>query len=121
LGPQSHIEFKRDRFARNFRINQLKEGAWEKIEQLKLEYSTIDDELKYVTDSGARAALEERKRKLKTICESAKALEEIDRDLITFSGHLEGDDDRLKELAESFSKEFLQCKSDMEDQLNKML
>jgi protein subunit release factor A len=98
----------------------LKEGAYERIEQLKIEYNNIDEELRYLTGD-AKKALETRKRNLKTICDCAKALEDIDRDLETFCGHLQGEDAKLKEIAEGFTKEFLLCKEQLESQLNKLL
>ena len=66
-------------------------------------------------------AEEEEIRNIRTICDCAKALTEIDRDIVTFQDHLEGDDDRLKDIARSFRKEFLQCKEQIETQLNSLL
>ena len=64
---------------------------------------------------------EEKLRTLRTVCQCAEALATIDRDLETFQEQLNGNDDKLKQIAESFQKEFLGCKEQIETQLNALL
>jgi hypothetical protein len=64
---------------------------------------------------------EEKLRSLRTVCQCAEALATIDRDLETFQEQLNGNDDKLKQIAESFQKEFLECKEQIETQLNALL
>jgi len=64
---------------------------------------------------------EEKLRTLRTVCQCAEALATIDRDLDTFQEQLNSDDDKLKQIAESFQKEFLECKEQIETQLNALL
>ena len=44
-----------------------------------------------------------------------------EKDLSLFEDHLNGDDESLKKTAKIFSKEFIQCRKDIEDQLNQLL
>ena len=88
----------------------LKDGAIDEINRLKNEYST--------NTNGADA---DRLKEIKVILECARALEEIDRDIELFEQHLNGDDEKLKQTAMVFKKEFLDCKEQIEAQLNKLL
>lgn len=63
----------------------------------------------------------DRLKEIKVILDCARALEEIDRDIELFDQHLSGDDDKLKQTASVFKKEFIDCKEQIETQLNKLL
>ena len=88
----------------------LKDGAMDEINRLKVLYNNNDKDL----DKG-------RLKDIKVILECVSALEEIDKDLELFEQHLNGDDEKLKETASVFKKEFLTCKNEIETQLNKLL
>jgi hypothetical protein len=91
-------------------LHGLKEGAAEEITRLKNEYNG---------NAGNLDA--DRLKEIKVILECARALEEIDRDIELFEQHLNGDDEKLKQTATVFKKEFLDCKEQIEAQLNKLL
>jgi len=91
-------------------LHALKDGAMNEINRLKVEYNNNSNNY----DSN-------RLKEMKVILECVKALEEIDRDLELFEQHLNGDDDKLKETASVFKKEFEICKNEIESQLNKLL
>ena len=86
----------------------LKEGAMDEINRLKalVSSSSIDAD---------------RLKEIKVILDCVRALEEIDRDIELFDQHLSGDDDKLKQTASVFKKEFIDCREQIEIQLNKLL
>ena len=55
------------------------------------------------------------------VFDCVSALKSIDADLELCKEHLEGDDEKLKATAERFIGEFLDCKTQIESQLNKVL
>jgi len=63
----------------------------------------------------------DRLKEIKVILDCVRALEEIDRDIELFDQHLNGDDDKLKQTASVFKKEFIDCREQIEIQLNKLL
>lgn len=93
----------------------LKDGAQAQIDEYRKQLAV------YESSPTTEDNDEEEIRTIRTICDCATALVEIDRDILTFQEHLEGDDARLKEIAKSFRKEFLECKDQIETQLNSLL
>jgi hypothetical protein len=55
------------------------------------------------------------------ILDCFQALDDIDRDILHFSEHQKGSDESLKETANLFLKEFLECREQIETHLNKIL
>jgi len=93
----------------------LNQGVAAKIEELRLEYRQLE-QLPLESDE-----IKSRKRELKVIVECAAALQEIDNDLAIFKDHLLGDDEKLRQTAEVFSREFKDCKKEIESNLNKIV
>jgi len=93
----------------------LNQGVAAKIEELRLEYRQLE-QLPLESDE-----IKSRKRELKVIVECAAALQEIDNDLAIFKDHLLGDDEKLRQTAETFSREFKDCKREIESNLNKIV
>ena len=63
----------------------------------------------------------DREDELRLIFDCVDAIRDIDRDVSLFEEHINGDDESLKSTAITFTKEFLQCKEELENQLNKLL
>jgi molecular chaperone GrpE (heat shock protein) len=89
------------------KLNSLKPGFEQRIEQVKERAEKQQDE--------------ESIQQLKTILDCLDALKQIDADLELFQDHLQGNDEKLKKTAQTFSTEFLVCKEEIEEQLNKIL
>jgi len=62
-----------------------------------------------------------RHKELSTVMRCVDALRQLEADLAMMEEHLAGNDDSLKETARFFSKEFEQCKAEIEGQLNSIL
>lgn len=60
-------------------------------------------------------------RELGVVIECDKALKQIETDLSMFETHLDGDDDKLKETATVFKKEFTVIRTQLEAELTKAL
>ena len=60
-------------------------------------------------------------KELSTVSRCVAALQELELDLAMLREHLEGTDEKLKETALYFSKEFEQCQLEIEGQLNSIL
>lgn len=104
------------------RLGQLRPGTEEKIEALKEEYQRLQLESQTpMLDSEIRSELDTQLRFCETVFNCVSALQSIDADLELFQEHLQGDNDKLKDTAEVFTGEFLQCKTQIESQLNKIL
>ena len=89
----------------------LKEGAMDEINRLKA----------LVSSSSSSSIDADRLKEIKVILDCVRALEEIDRDMELFDQHLSGDDDKMKQTAGVFKKEFMDCREQIEIQLNKLL
>ena len=85
-------------------------AAMEEVEPLPLKDGDVVDQ--------ERA---DKLRSLRTVVQCADALVTIDRDLETFQEQLEGNDAKLKQIAEIYQKEFLELKEQIETQLNTIL
>lgn len=97
-------------------LRALREDAFIRLKEIKIEYEAlIQDKDETITD------IEEKISSLKTIIDCFKALDEIDKDLALFAEHLQGNDEKLKETAMTFTREFTECKEDIEEQLNSLL
>jgi hypothetical protein len=94
----------------------LKDGAQAQIDEYRKQLTVYDS-----SPAEENSESEEEIKNIRTIISCANALVDIDRDILTFQEHLEGDDDRLKDIARSFWKEFLECKEQIETQLNSLL
>jgi len=92
-----------------------------KIEEVRAEHGSKALQLENTQGGEAREALEEEIKALNVVLECDKALVQIEEDLAMFEGHLAGDDDKLKETAEVFSKEFTVCHAQIEGQLIALL
>jgi hypothetical protein len=106
------------------RVNALKEGVLEQIEQLRKDLVALESDdswKKLAVGSDERNEIEEKLKYMRLVDKCATALADIDRDLLTFQDHLEGDDEKLKEIAKSFTQEFLECKEQIETQLNSIV
>jgi hypothetical protein len=60
-------------------------------------------------------------KELSTVSRCVAALQELELDLAMLQEHFEGTDEKLKETALYFSKEFEQCQLEIEGQLNSIL
>ena len=89
----------------------LSEDSYDKIESVRTKYKNLSSQN---NDSNNI-------KELKVIIDSADALISIEKDLLMFQEHLNGDDDKLKETAEIFTKEFQDCKKNIEEQLSILL
>jgi len=89
----------------------LSEDSYDKIESVRTKYKNLSSQN---NDSNNI-------KELKVIIDSADALISIEKDLLMFQEHLNGDDDKLKETAEIFTKEFQDCKKNIEEQLSVLL
>lgn len=87
-----------------------------KIDQIRLQYKELKDNKR---DNDKTYA--DKLKEMKIIVDCADALISIDNDLAMFNEHLNGNDEKLKQTAEIFSKEFIECKEQIELQLNKLL
>ena len=72
-------------------------------------------------DAKLKAEIETQLKFCETVFNCVSALKSIDADLELFKEHLEGSDDKLKDTAEVFTGEFLDCKAQIESQLNRIL
>ena len=104
-------------------LRALREGSDARVEMIKRECDEIQDRLEELSDADneEKEALEEKLRSYKTVFDSVIALKTIEADLSLFETHLKGDDERLRSTAEVFQKEFLECREQIETQLNKIL
>lgn len=89
----------------------LSEDSYDKIESVRTKYKSLSSQ----NDDSNNI------KELKVIIDSADALISIEKDLLMFQEHLNGDDDKLKETAEIFTKEFQDCKKNIEEQLSVLL
>ena len=89
----------------------LSEDSYDKIESVRTKYKNLSSQNNDSNDI----------KELKVIIDSADALISIEKDLLMFQEHLNGDDDKLKETAEIFTKEFQDCKKNIEEQLSVLL
>ena len=106
---------------RRHRLWALTPTMMDKIAEIKTKYETKEAALETIREDEERAAMEEDMRDLKVVVECDKALRQIEKDLAMFDDHLSGDDDKLKETAEVFKKEFTTCRQQLEEQLEKLL
>ena len=94
-----------------------------RISEVKQRLEKIDADLKGDLSFFKADEIKEMNEELnrsKTIMSSVKALEDIDRDIEIFNDSLNGSDEKIKETAQIFIKEFTECKFSIEEQLNKM-
>lgn len=89
----------------------LSEDSYDKIESVRTKYKSLSSK----NDDSYNI------KELKVIIDSADALISIEKDLLMFQEHLNGDDDKLKETAEIFTREFQDCKKNIEEQLSVLL
>ena len=89
----------------------LSEDSYSTIESIRAEYKNLSGQ----NDDANNI------KELKVIIDSADALISIEKDLLMFQEHLNGDDDKLKELAKIYTKEFQDCKKNIEEQLSVLL
>ena len=95
--------------------SRLHDGYLEKIELVREDFKSLSS----ITNRNDDEA--KRYKQCKVILDCIDALTSIDRDLVMFSEHLEGDDENLRSTAKVFVREFTECKEQMVDQLNKLL
>ena len=104
------------------RLQQLRPGTQEKLEALNEEYQKLQLEIQTpMLDAKLKAEIETQLKFCETVFNCVSALKSIDADLELFKEHLEGSDDKLKDTAEVFTGEFLDCKAQIESQLNRIL
>jgi predicted DNA-binding protein YlxM (UPF0122 family) len=114
-----HISFHRTSF---LRLLGLKSGTDERISYIRQEYERVVNDLTIpFLEIAHRTELEKQKKSYDVILNCIEALKTIESDLELFEEHLKGPDEKLKSTAETFSKEFIQCRTQIENQLNKIL
>lgn len=93
----------------------------ERLNEIKAKYIELAAMISTETDETEKKMLQNERNGMKTVVESLQALEEIDRDLVTFQDVIDENDEtnRAKEIqtASIFINEFLGCKRDIESQL----
>jgi hypothetical protein len=107
----------------NTKLFALKEGSTEKLLNLRSEYDNLLSETINEKSINGLTLDEknERIKALKVIFDCVNALKDIDRDLTLFEEHRGGSDETLKETANLFTKEFTECKEEIESRLNSLL
>ena len=92
-------------------LKLLSDDSHNKIESIRIKYNNLSKQ----NDDANKL------KELKVIIDSADALISIEKDLLMFQEHLNGDDEKLKGTAEIFTKEFEDCKKNIEEQLSVLL
>lgn len=92
-------------------LQLLSDDSHDKIESIRVKYNNLSKQNGDVNNI----------KELKVIIDSADALISIEKDLLMFQEHLNGDDDKLKETAAIFTREFQDCKKNIEEQLTVLL
>lgn len=103
----------------------LKEGVVEKVNELREIYNYLLDshDINDIKDKELDQLSEEEQhfREIHSILECMTALQQIEQDLALFEHERQSEDPRRREKAEIFTREFLQCRSEIEGELNKLV
>lgn len=102
----------------------LKPGVMEKLEELKTDYNDLLNkydlrEVKGVND----ALLNPEQQKLKNIrscLDCVEALRSIEDDLTELSEQMKDNDEKVRERAGIYFREFTQCRDEIEEELNQL-
>ncbi len=106
----------------SFILNDLSPKIQEKMNVAVDRYNDIITLLDTENDVEIINSLEHEKEELRSVYESAKALAQIQDDLDMFRYQIEeGDNEGLKESARIFRKEFISCRDELEDNINRIL
>ena len=125
LTPKSVLLFRLNNnkwLDQKFNVYALKNGAIERIEELKIEFNSLQKKLVADTlDELSRNETSTRMNEIQILLDGFNALLEIENDLKMFEEQQNSTDESIKQSAKRFLKEFQQCKDEIEFQLNQSL
>jgi hypothetical protein len=110
-----------NRSERTFALKALHKDAFKKLAEVEVAYANAQKEIENAKSDEERAKLEEEARPLKSVISAFATLQEIAGDLEMMDEQIKGDNEGRKGLAETFSKEFVQMRGLIEDEINKTL
>eukprot|EP00607_Mallomonas_marina_P000586 CAMPEP_0182428794 /NCGR_PEP_ID=MMETSP1167-20130531/23713_1 /TAXON_ID=2988 /ORGANISM="Mallomonas Sp, Strain CCMP3275" /LENGTH=111 /DNA_ID=CAMNT_0024611903 /DNA_START=220 /DNA_END=555 /DNA_ORIENTATION=- len=99
----------------------LDDGVVDKLIRIKKRYEHLSTQLSSERDLQTKTVLQKEKDGMEIFMSCLKALETIQNDLEIFSDHLTGDDKKLKDVAETYTDEFITCRDQIHSQLNTLV